>query len=116
MGKMATIDTETQNKNISINEIILKLTKKPMDIEDFESIGRYFNALKQANLIDLVGLVHFYDKQMYDFYFILEDSSTGVAKKVITKKTMVDLIIKYDVIGYIVANDYIKDHPTIIKQ
>ena len=56
MGKMATIDTETQNKNISINEIILKLTKKPMDIEDFESIGRYFNALKQANLIDLVGL------------------------------------------------------------
>ena len=102
---MATIDTETQNKNISINEIILKLTKKPMDIEDFESIGRY-----------LVGLGHFYDKENYDFYFILEDSSTGVAKKIITKKTMVDLIIKYDVIGYIIANDYIKDHPTIIRQ
>ena len=59
------------NKNISVNDVLLKLAKKPMKMDEFSSIERYFNALHDSFLIDFVNVGWYYDKNLYDFYFIL---------------------------------------------
>jgi hypothetical protein len=110
-------DPDSIDKNISVNEILLKLTKKPMKKEDFLSVERYYNALKSANLIDIIGVGHFYDKQTYDFYFVIEDASKNWSRKVVLKKTMADLILKYGVIDYIIIKNYHFDvnTPELVK-
>ena len=100
---------DTINKNISVNDILLKLSKKPMEMDEFLSVERYFNALRESFLIDLINVSDFYNKDIYDFYFIIEDTSKNWAKKLILKKTMVDLILKYRVVDFLVIREY-KDH------
>jgi len=100
---------DTINKNISVNDILLKLSKKPMEMDEFLSVERYFNALRESFLIDLINVSDFYNKDIYDFYFIIEDTSKNWAKKLILKKTMADLILKYRVVDFLVIREY-KDH------
>jgi len=100
---------DTINKNISVNDILLKLSKKPMEMDEFLSVERYFNALRESFLIDLINVSDFYNKDIYDFYFIIEDTSKNWAKKLILKKTMADLVLKYRVVDFLVIREY-KDH------
>jgi len=100
---------DTINKNISVNDILLKLSKKPMEMDEFLSVERYFNALRESYLIDLINVSDFYNKDIYDFYFIIEDTSKNWAKKLILKKTMADLVLKYRVVDFLVIREY-KDH------
>jgi len=106
---------DTINKNISVNDILLKLSKKPMEMDEFLSVERYFNALRESYLIDLINVSDFYNKDIYDFYFIIEDTSKNWAKKLILKKTMVDLIIKYRVIDFLIIRDYKNNDLELIK-
>jgi hypothetical protein len=106
---------DTINKNISVNDILLKLSKKPMEMDEFLSVERYFNALRESFLIDLINVSDFYNKDIYDFYFIIEDTSKNWAKKLILKKTMVDLIIKYRVIDFLIIRDYKNNDLELIK-
>ena len=103
------------NKNISVNDGLLKLAKKPMKMDEFSSIERYFNALHDSFLIDFVNVGWYYDKNLYDFYFILEDTTTKWSKKIIMKKTMVDLIIKYRVIEFLIIKHY-TNHDLILVE
>ena len=106
---------DTVNKNISVNDVLLKLAKKPMKNDEFLSVERYFNALKDSFLIDLINVGEYYNKDVFDFYFIIEDSSNKWAKKLILKKTMVDLIIKYRVIDFLIIRDYTNHDLELIK-
>ena len=106
---------DTINKNISVNDILLKLSKKPMEMDEFLSVERYFNAMRESFLIDLINVSDFYNKDIYDFYFIIEDTSKNWAKKLILKKTMVDLIIKYRVIDFLIIRDYKNNDLELIK-
>ena len=106
---------DTINKNISVNDILLKLSKKPMEMDEFLSVERYFNALRESYPIDLINVSDFYNKDIYDFYFIIEDTSKNWAKKLILKKTMVDLIIKYRVIDFLIIRDYKNNDLELIK-
>ena len=108
---MKKFDPDSVEKHVSVNKILLKLTKTPMKMEEFTSIEHYFNALRDAFLIDIIGTSHYYNKDVYDFYFIIEDTSKNWAKKLILKKSMVDLILKYRVIEYLIVK-YYKDHTT----
>ena len=103
---MKNSDPDKIEKNISVNDILLKLTKTPMKMDEYLSIERYFNALRDACLIDVVGASHYYNKDVFDFYLIIEDSVKNWNKKVILKKTMADLIIKYRVIEYLIVKEY----------
>ena len=112
---MKNSDPNNIEKHVSANDILLKLTKKPMPMEDFLSIERYFTALKNACLIDVIGTSHFYDKQIYDFYFIIEDSSRNWGRKIILKKSMADLIVKYRVIEYLIIKEYQEHNPQLVE-
>ena len=112
---MKNSDPDKIEKHISVNDILLKLAKKPMEIDEFLSVERYFNALKSAGLIDIIDTSHFYFKEVFDFYFIIEDSSRHWAKKIILKKTMADLIVKYRVIDYLIIKEYESEHKNLIK-
>lgn len=112
---MDKIEENKISKHISVNQILLELSKNPMKIDEFKSVERYFNALKDACLLDVIGTAHYYNKETYDFYFIIEDSSRNWAKKLIIKKTMVDLILKYRVIDYIVIEEYKHLHFELIN-
>ena len=57
-----------------------------MEMDEFLSVERYFNALRESFLIDLINVSDFYNKDIYDFYFIIEDTSKNWAKKLILKK------------------------------
>lgn len=112
---MDIIEENKINKHISVNKILLELTRKPMKIDEFKSVERYFKALKEACLLDVIGTAHYYDKEIYDFYFTIEDSVQHWAKKLILKKSMVDLILKYRVIDYIVIEEYKHLHFELIN-
>lgn len=97
---------EDVSKNISVNDILIEQHLQPISDRDLEKIGKYYEALKKAGFLDLVSNGHFYDKNIYDFYFVIGDASKNWYRKLILRSTVVDLVIKRKIINFVVLKYY----------
>jgi hypothetical protein len=93
---------EVENE-ISVNDILRMDT---LTDDKVNQISIYFNDLKKAGLIDLIRNGHYYDKNKYDFYFIIGDASKNWYMKLILKSTILDLVLKYKIINFVVHEYY----------
>lgn len=92
------------DRDISVNDVIIENTLHP--INDFDKVLLYYENLKKAGLINLITYGQYYDKDRYDFYFNLGDASRNWYKKLILKSTIVDLVLRYRIINFIVQQNY----------
>lgn len=93
-------------REVSVNKILLDNIKNPLSEGDYEKIEEYYLALKKAGLVDLIGPYHYYDKEIFDFYFHIYDGSKSKVKKLVLKKNIVDLVLKHKIINYIVIKNH----------
>jgi hypothetical protein len=93
-------------KNISVNDIFIEQHVSPIGDDELLKIERYYESLKKAGFIDLVMNGHFYDKNIYDFYFVIGDASKNWYRKLILKSTVIDLVLKHKIINFVTLKYY----------
>jgi hypothetical protein len=99
---MLEIVLEDLSKNISVNDILIDFITNPISDEEFSDIEKYYENLRKAGFIDLIHNSHYYNKSTYDFYFTIGDASKNWYRKLILKSSIVDLVLKYKIINFVV--------------
>lgn len=97
---------EDVSKNISVNDILIEHIMNPISDEEFSKIENYYENLRKAGFIDLIHNSHYYDKSTYDFYFTVGDSSSNWYRKLILKSSIIDLVLKYKILNFVVHKYY----------
>ena len=106
--KTKELDLENINRSVSVNNILLELDTIEMDDEQLNKWEDYFNSFSRSSFLKIIDITHFYNKNYYDFYFILEDSANNWTKKIILTSNIVDLVLKHKLLHYITIKYYIK--------
>lgn len=102
------MDLENINRSVSINQILIELDEMDVTDEQLNKWENYFNSFVKSSFLKIIDITHFYDKNHYDFYFILEDSFDNWTKKVILSSNIVDLVLKHKILHYITIKYYLK--------
>ncbi len=93
-------------KNISVNDVLIQNQSTPINSDEFKQMSEYFESLKRVGFLDLITNGQYYDKSKYDFYFIIGDASKNWYRKLIVKSTILDLIVKRQLIKFVVLKYY----------
>lgn len=100
------LDLTNIDRWISVNELLLEVNEMNLTDEDINKWVRYYHSLVDSSFLKVIEITHFYDKNYYDFYFVIEDSSLNWTKKIIMTSNMVDLVLKHKILHYIAFKYY----------
>ena len=100
------LDLTNIDRWVSVNELLLEVNEMNLSDEDINKWVRYYHSLVDSSFLKVIEITHFYDKNYYDFYFVIEDSSLNWTKKIIMTSNMVDLVLKHKILHYIAFKYY----------
>ena len=100
------LDLTNIDRWVSVNELLLEVNEMNLSDEDINKWVRYYHSLVDSSFLKVIEITHFYDKNYYDFYFVIEDSSLNWTKKIIMTSNIVDLVLKHKILHYIAIKYY----------
>jgi hypothetical protein len=100
------LDLINIDRSISVNKLLLEFSEMNLTDGDMDKLDKYYHSLVNGSFLKVIGISHFYDKNYYDFYFVIEDSSLNWTKKIIMTSNIVDLVLKHKILHYIAIKYY----------